>query len=213
MNKFIKGVKRFIRHILSFWEGTKYPNIDKTALVDELVKVYNPLNLYMAEDTNIDGGAVIMNTRANFIMKKWSGAAIGLTVITGNHMSVPGRHHKEISDKIKDLMDVNKEMDKDVIVDEDVWIGARVTLLSGTHLGRCCIVGAGSVVRGSVPPYAIVFGNPAKIVGFRFTPKEMKLHEETLFPEEERISMEILQKNYEKYYINNIKYIKNYNNL
>lgn len=38
--------------------------------------------------TNIDAGATIMNTRAKFVMKKWSGAAIGLLAVTGNHMSV-----------------------------------------------------------------------------------------------------------------------------
>ena len=213
MNTFIQGVKRFVKHIQSFWKSQYYPNIDKTAHVSIKAKVLNADNLYMDEYTNINEGAYIMNTRAKFIMKKYSGAAVDLLAITGNHLSVPGKHHKQITDQIKEQLDVNKDLDKDIIVDEDVWIGARVTLLGGSHLGRCCIIGAGSVVRGTIPPYSIVYGNPAKIVGFRFPLKEILQHEEALFPVEERIPVEILQKNYEKYYLKRVKEIKEYNKI
>lgn len=209
MSNFIRGAKRFARYILSFWKDQKYPFIDKTAQLNFNSRVFDPNNIIMEELTNISEGAYIMNTRAKFIMKKYSGAAFGLTVITGNHISVPGKHHKQINDIIKNEYDINHDEDQDVIVDEDVWIGARTILLRGVHLGRGCIVGAGSVVRRSVPPYAMVTGNPAKIVGFRFTPKEMAIHEEALMPEEERIPLETLQANYEKYYVKRIKDIRN----
>ena len=213
MSNFVKGLKRFTQYIISFWSNPYYPHMDKTARVDTSSKVYNPNNLYMEEMTNIDAGAVIMNTRAAFIMKKYSGAAFGLTVITGNHISVPGKHHKQITDKDKDEIDFNHEEDQSIIVDEDVWIGANSVLLRGVHLGRGCIVGAGSVVRRSVPPYAMVAGNPAKIIGFRFTPKEMEMHEAALVPEGERIPIETLQKNYDNYFVRRIKDIRNYQKL
>ena len=206
-------MRELIRKVYMFFMRKRYPHISKSSWIGRHVKVYNPNNLYMDDYTNLYAGAIIMNGRAKLIMKHYSGAAIGLTVITGNHLSIPGFSHKMITNEEKDKLDINNELDKDVIVDEDVWIGANVTLLSGTHLGRCCIVGAGSVVRGNVPPYAIVFGNPAKIVGFRFTLKEMQIHEEKLFHEEERIPMDVLRNNYEKYYINRIKEIRNFNKL
>lgn len=209
MSNFFKGAKLLIQHILGFWKRGSFPNIAKSARIDASVKVYNPNNLIMEEKTNIDHGAIIMNTRAKFIMKKYSGAAFGLTVITGGHISVPGKHHKQITDKIKDEIDFNHEEDQEIIVDEDVWIGAKSILLRGVHLGRGCIVGAGSVVRRSVPPYAMVAGNPAKIIGFRFTPKEMEIHEAALMPEGERIPLETLQKNYDNYFVKRIKDIKN----
>lgn len=209
MTSLIKGTKRLAKHIHSFWKENKFPNVHKTARLDESVMVYNPSNLILEEKTNIDFGAVIMNTRAKFIMKKYSGAAFGLTVITGGHISIPGKHHKQITNEIKDEIDFNHEEDQDIIVDEDVWIGARSVLLRGVHLGRGCIVGAGSVVRRSVPPYAMVAGNPAKIIGFRFTPKEMEIHEAALMPEGERIPLETLQKNYETYFVKRIKEIRN----
>jgi acetyltransferase-like isoleucine patch superfamily enzyme len=52
-----------------------------------------------------------------------------------------------------------------VMLGDDVWIGARATLLKGARIGSGAIVGAGSVVDFEVPPLAIVAGNPARIVG------------------------------------------------
>lgn len=56
-----------------------------------------------------------------------------------------------------------------IIVDDDVWIGFRSTILSGVHIGQGAIVAAGSVVTKDVPPYAIVGGVPAKVLKYRFS--------------------------------------------
>lgn len=56
----------------------------------------------------------------------------------------------------------------DIIVDDDVWIGYGVTILSGVHIGQGAVIGAGSIVTKDVPPYAVVCGNPAKIIKYRF---------------------------------------------
>ena len=56
----------------------------------------------------------------------------------------------------------------DTVVGADCWIGHGATLLPGARLGAGVIVGAGAVVRGEVPPYALVAGNPARIVRHRF---------------------------------------------
>lgn len=53
---------------------------------------------------------------------------------------------------------------KEVYVGRNSFIGARASLLPGTHIGGNCIIGAGSVVRGTIPDNSIVVGNPAKIV-------------------------------------------------
>lgn len=53
---------------------------------------------------------------------------------------------------------------KDVIIEDDCFIGARSILLPGTTIGKGCIIGAGSVVRGKIPEGSIVAGNPGKII-------------------------------------------------
>lgn len=56
-------------------------------------------------------------------------------------------------------------------VEQGASIGANATILPGLRLGRHCMIGAGAVVTRSVPPYAIVVGNPARIVGYVGDPK------------------------------------------
>jgi acetyltransferase-like isoleucine patch superfamily enzyme len=54
---------------------------------------------------------------------------------------------------------------KKIIIGENCWIGARAVLLSGASVGEGAIVGAAAVVDFEIPPYAVVAGNPARIVG------------------------------------------------
>lgn len=55
-----------------------------------------------------------------------------------------------------------------LVVEDDVWFGARVIILPGCkHIGKGVIVGAGAVVTKDIPDYAIVGGNPAKILKYR----------------------------------------------
>ena len=49
-----------------------------------------------------------------------------------------------------------------IVVDDEVWIGANVTILPGIHIGRCSVIGAGSVVTKDVMPYTIIAGVPAR---------------------------------------------------
>ena len=53
---------------------------------------------------------------------------------------------------------------KPVVIGNDVWIGARVTILPGVHIGDGSVSGAGSVVTKDVEAYSIVAGNPAKLI-------------------------------------------------
>ncbi len=52
-----------------------------------------------------------------------------------------------------------------VKIGEYTFIGASCVILSGTSVGKACIIGAGSVVKGTFPDYSVIVGNPAKIVG------------------------------------------------
>lgn len=56
---------------------------------------------------------------------------------------------------------------KPVIIEDDVWIGGRVTILPGVRIGTGTIIGAGSVVTKDTPPNSIVAGNPAVVKKYR----------------------------------------------
>jgi acetyltransferase-like isoleucine patch superfamily enzyme len=57
--------------------------------------------------------------------------------------------------------------EQDVIIGDDVWLGARAIVVAGVHIGDGCVVGAGAVVTRSLPPHSIAAGNPARVIGMR----------------------------------------------
>lgn len=77
-------------------------------------------------------------------------------------------------------------------------------------IGRGAALQANTVVVNNVPPYAIVAGNPAKIIGFLYSPEEIVEFEKEHYPESERIPLDVLQDNYRKYFLDRIKEIKNF---
>ncbi|AGM26092.1 acetyltransferase [Spiroplasma syrphidicola EA-1] len=56
----------------------------------------------------------------------------------------------------------------DTVIGNDVWIGYQATIMPGIKIGNGAVIGTKSVVTKNVPPYAIVAGNPAKIIKYRF---------------------------------------------
>lgn len=66
------------------------------------------------------------------------------------------------------LNDSNSSFTKGpIIIDDDVWVGANVTILGGVTIGRGAIIGAGSVVTSSVEKYCIYAGTPARLIAKR----------------------------------------------
>jgi acetyltransferase-like isoleucine patch superfamily enzyme len=61
-----------------------------------------------------------------------------------------------------------------ITIGNDVWVGAHAIILSGVTIGNGAVIGAGSVVTSDVPPYAIVGGNPAKVIRYRFSNELIK---------------------------------------
>lgn len=96
----------------------------------------------------------------------------------GNHVfDIPGRYILDISDSEK-----RKKDDKDVHIEDDVWIGQNVIILKGVTIHRGSIIAAGAVVTKDVAPYCIYGGNPAKKIKNRFgTIEEMIFHDTKLF--------------------------------
>lgn len=53
---------------------------------------------------------------------------------------------------------------KPIVIEDDVWIGSRVIILPGVHVGKGSVIGAGAVVTKNIEPYSVVGGNPAKLI-------------------------------------------------
>lgn len=155
-----------------------------------------PENIYIYDFARIGRRSTIMTMGdSRFIMKRGCLTAEGLVVVTSNHRQHIG---KFLSGKNED----NEY--KDIIVEEDVWIGINVTLLAGAHIGRGAIIGASSVVTKNIPPYAVAVGNPAKVIKFKWSIDEILEHERQIYDESERLSRELLVKNFQDFENKNI---------
>jgi acetyltransferase-like isoleucine patch superfamily enzyme len=79
-----------------------------------------------------------------------------------------------VFDEFQEQCDNYPKLSKgDVIIGNDVWIGINSTILSGIQVGDGAIIAAGSVVTKNVEPYAIVGGNPAKLIRKRFSDEQI----------------------------------------
>ena len=110
----------------------------------------------------IDWGATIINTdmRPDIIFGRYCSVAKNLTILLVHHRHNTVSTHSDFS---------NMFSKGHLCVGNDVWIGANVTLMDGITIGDGAIIGANAVVTKSVPPYAIVVGNPGKIIKYRFS--------------------------------------------
>lgn len=98
-----------------------------------------------------------------------------------------------------------------LVIEKGVKVLSRAYIADTCHLiGRYARIGAGTYVRGNVLPYSIMIGNPAKIVGFMYSPEEMVEFEKNIFPENERTDVEKYRQDYKKYYIDRRKEIKSF---
>lgn len=96
-----------------------------------------------------------------------NGIKIGNNVMIASYVSFISADH-DINDRNKYMNEQGHRLgDKPIIIDDDVWIGTHAIILKRVHIGKGAVVGAGAVVTKDVPPYAIVAGNPAKIIKFR----------------------------------------------
>ena len=145
-------------------------------------------NVLMAKHTFIDySGDLIIHDNV--------GISEGVSIETHSHSGFTSTHR---GDSQKGHLEIG----------DHVNLGLRAIITESCHkIGRYAKIGAGAVVRSNVPPYAIVIGNPAKIIQFIYTPEEMVKFENINYEEKDRTSIESYTRDYHNYYEKNLKEI------
>ena len=158
-------------------------------------------NISIGDYVSLGSGITMYATRAKIYIGDKTFTGPNVTIMTGDHPSdIKGAY---IVDNMKNRLSAQgydiSPYDKDVRIDEDVWIGCNVTILKGVHIGRGSIIAAGSVVTRSFPAYSIVGGVVSRLLKYRWTVDEILEHEKILYPENKRMSrkqLETERKNY-----------------
>lgn len=131
-------------------------NIHPDALLLGRIVVTRPELLYIKEGTVIHENTYL-ETSGGLNIGRYVHSGVGLTVFTSNHNY---KDAKKIPYDENDILGL-------VEIEDFVWIGAGVIVLSGVTIGEGAIIGAGSVVVKDVPAGAVVAGNPTKVIGQR----------------------------------------------
>ncbi len=95
-----------------------------------------------------------------------SAVTIGENVMIGQELLVYTHNHNTENTSIP-MQKQGMTPDLPVVIGNDVWIGSRVTILPGVHIGNGAIVGAGAVVTKDIPDYEVWGGNPAHFLKSR----------------------------------------------
>jgi maltose O-acetyltransferase len=155
----------YLRHVTHVGQGVRTlgrPRIENLGTMSlgagTLVRSINvPVELATAEGATLRIGAEV---RLNY------GTSIGCTgrITLGDRVRV-GPYVMIVDNDFHDIYDRNiRPKPRPVVIEDDVWLGAKVCVLPGVTIGRGAIIGTGAVVNRDVPAFSIYAGVPAKLV-------------------------------------------------
>lgn len=127
------------------------------------------------ENVNVERGAdflfgdtIEIGDRSGIGVDAWIRAEIiiGKDVMMGPQVIIYGKYHAFERIDVP-MMEQGMAEFRPIVIEDDVWIGARSIILQNLTIGKGAIIAAGSVVTRDVAPYTIVAGNPASLVRHR----------------------------------------------
>lgn len=127
-------------------------------------------NIEIGDDVYIGSNAVFQSSYGKI--------SIGNHVMFGPGVHIHGGNHKiyETGKLLKHTSEKKPGDDGVITVEDDCWIGANAIILSGVTVGRGSVIGAGSTVTKSIPPYSVYTGSPAVKLRERFNEDALACH-------------------------------------
>jgi len=134
--------------------------------------------IYMDNPKNISIGNNV-RIGAKSALSGQGGITIGNNVSLGREVMIWSANHNY--EEPEALPYDGKYIKRPVIIEDNVWIGARSSIIPGVKISEGAVIGLGSVVTKNIPPCAVVAGNPAKIIKYRNIEKYKELKEKNKF--------------------------------
>jgi len=150
---------------------------------------HNQNHIRIGEQSQIRGELEVSRHDSKIIIGDYSYVGPGTRIYCSKRITIGNRvlisHNVNIydnnshpliaSERHKDFLFIfengyqNNDVDtkaKEIIIEDDVWIGFNCIILKGARIGKGAIIGAGTIVTGDVPAYAVVVGNPMRIINY-----------------------------------------------
>ena len=110
---------------------------------------FREARLSIGEGTFINYGSNISATHA---------VSIGKNCAIGQYSIIMDNDYHQVGDHTR------PGFGRSVVIEDDVWLGARTIVLPGSHIGLGAVIGANSVVRGVIPAHSLAAGSPARVI-------------------------------------------------
>lgn len=155
---------RVYHHLLMNNLKRKLNSCGEKVYIDKNFIFVGANNITLGNNVYIGPNSTLIASDASLEIKGHFMSGPGLTCITGDHrIDVQGKYMDEIT-----IDEKLPENDQPIVIEEDVWCGANVTILKGVHIGTGSVIAAGAVVTKNVGNYEIWAGVPAKKIKNRF---------------------------------------------
>lgn len=182
------NVKATLKHKYKMWKFNKYAITGNNCIIEGEGNILNngeKNNIVIGDNCDIictlisvSGGKIIIGNNTTIRYQSVVGATgcikIGSHCIISNNVHIYDNNNHPTDPDIRykmcesgfygDEWSWKCSEHKDVIIEDNVWIGERSTILKGVHIGKGSIIGCDSLVSKNVPEYSVVVGNPAKVV-------------------------------------------------
>lgn len=169
----IRNFQSKVKDLCFDFNHTKPSDSKRTEIIKNLVTGYNPYVFIESGFECVFGKNIHFKGMA---MINYGCTFLDSNIITIGHCALIGpgcklictNHALDGEERLKGLFN-----DKPITIEENVWLGANVTILPGVTIGKNSVIGAGSIVTKDIPENVIAVGNPCKIL--REITKEDKL--------------------------------------
>lgn len=128
----------------------------KNTVIQPGLKIASPKKLFIGSNCQFNE-SVYITAGGTVRIGDWVGIGPGAKIWSINH---------KFSDPDTPYMIQGWDL-KEVVIEDDVWIGANAFVMPGVRIGKGAVISAGTVVLRSVPGYAVLAGNPGRVVGWR----------------------------------------------
>lgn len=150
LRKFRSSVEKFER----------YQMVKRCGAVGDYLYIWGTIkgfnkNVKLGDHVSLNGIQIIGRGEIN--IGRYFHGGQNITIITDNH-----NYDSDIAIPYDDV-----RLSGSVTIGDFVWVGHDVTILGGVTIGEGVVIGAGAVIAKDIPPYAIVVGNPGRIIKFR----------------------------------------------
>jgi acetyltransferase-like isoleucine patch superfamily enzyme len=187
ISRFLLYTGKVIDRILMYFYKSLFNKCGKNVIFFPSNSKFLYKNISIGNNVSIGYGATFIVAHSHI--------TIGSNIMISSNVTIRGgTHSRHIIGKLMKNYEYKDKLSTDddfVFIDDDVLVETGVIILKGVHIGRGAIIEAGSVVKENVPPYSIVEGVPAKIIGYRWSQQEILEHEVSVYAPEARLDIDI----------------------